>query len=214
MTTGYFGSLEAVSKKGKFLLKKSGGILCKGDRLEAYRFIEKYHQLFGLRWLLDLYDRSVAASITDRHITTNLAIRTLKKALDSQPAVKGELILHSNQGAQYTSEAFVEFCRSVHVTQSMSRTGCSYDNAPMERYFNTLKNECINLYEFQTEEALYQTVKVMGRPDNLKLRSSMTLFSIADSDEMVFKRVLEKFYKGKSDGKTLKILGLSKDNNK
>lgn len=52
MTTGYFGSLEAVSKKGKFLLKKSGGILCKGDRLEAYRFIEKYHQLFGLRWLL------------------------------------------------------------------------------------------------------------------------------------------------------------------
>ena len=84
----------------------------------------------------------------------------------------------------------------------------------MERYFNTLKNECINLYEFQTEEALYQTVKVMGRPDNLKLRSSMTLFSIADSDEMVFKRALEKFYKGKSDGKTLKILGLSKDNNK
>lgn len=170
--------------------------------------------MFGLRWLLDLYDRSVAASITDRHITTDLAIRTLKKALDSQPAVKGELILHSNQGAQYTSEAFVEFCRSVHVTQSMSRTGCSYDNAPMERYFNTLKNECINLYEFQTEEAFYQTVKVMGRPDNLKLRSSMTLFSIADSDEMVFKGVLEKFYKGKSDGKTLKILGFSKDNNK
>ena len=113
--------------------------------------------MFGLRWLLDLYDRSVAASITDRHITTNLAIRTLKKALDSQPAVKRELILHSNQGAQYTSEAFVEFCRSVHVTQSMSRTGCSYDNAPMERYFNTLKNECMNLYEFQTEEILYQT---------------------------------------------------------
>lgn len=113
--------------------------------------------MFGLRWLLDLYDRSVAASITDRHITTDLAIRTLKKALDSQPAVKGELILHSNQGAQYTSEAFVEFCRSVHVTQSMSRTGCSYDNAPMERYFNTLKNECMNLYEFQTEEILYQT---------------------------------------------------------
>ncbi len=29
----------------------------------------------------------------------------------------------------------------------------------MERYFNTLKNECINLYEFTTEEALYQTVE-------------------------------------------------------
>ena len=101
----------------------------------------------------------MAASITDRHITTDLAIRTLQKALDSQPAVKGKLILHSGQGAQYTSEAFVEFCRSVHVTQSMSRAGYPYDNAPMERYFNTLKNECTNLYEFRTEEALYQTVE-------------------------------------------------------
>ena len=35
----------------------------------------------------------------------------------------------------------------------------SLDNAPMERYFNTLKNECVNLYDFQTEEALYQAVE-------------------------------------------------------
>ena len=68
-------------------------------------------------------------------------------------------IIHSDQGAQYTSKAFVEYCESVHVTQSMSKAGCPYDNAPMERYFNTLKNECTNLYEFRTEEALYQTVE-------------------------------------------------------
>ena len=67
------------------------------------------------------------------------------------------MILHSEQGSQYTSKAFIEFCESVHVSQSMSKAGCPYDNAPMERYFNTLKNECVNLYEFQTEEALYQT---------------------------------------------------------
>ena len=109
--------------------------------------------------IIDLYDRSVVASITDRHITSGLAIRTLQKALDSQPALKGELILHSDQGSQYTSRSFVEFCESVHVTQSMSKAGYPYDNAPMERYFNTLKNECTNLYEFQTEEVLYQTVE-------------------------------------------------------
>lgn len=88
-----------------------------------------------------------------------LAIRTLQKALDSQPMRKGELLLHSDQGTQYTSKAFVEYCESVHVTQSMSKAGWPYDNAPMERYFNTLKNECTNLYEFRTEEALYQTVE-------------------------------------------------------
>ncbi|HIR88745.1 MAG TPA: transposase family protein [Candidatus Fimimorpha faecalis] len=48
---------------------------------------------------------------------------------------KEGLVLHSDQGAQDTSKAFVEYCESVHVTQSMSRAGCPYDNAPMERYF-------------------------------------------------------------------------------
>ena len=99
------------------------------------------------------------ASITDRHITSDLAIRTLQKAMDSQPVIKDGLILHSDQGSQYTSKAFTEFCESVNVTQSMSKAGYPYDNAPMERYFNTLKNECINLYEYETEEALYQAVE-------------------------------------------------------
>ena len=124
----------------------------------TYLFLADYEVRYNCT-ILDLHDRSVVASITDRHITSNLAIRTLQKAQDSQPAVKGELLLHSDQGSQYTSKAFVEFCESVHVTQSMSKAGYPYDNAPMERYFNTLKNECTNLYEFQTEEALYQTVE-------------------------------------------------------
>lgn len=109
--------------------------------------------------ILDLHDRSVIASITDRGITSDLAIRTLKKALDSQPKLQGELILHSDQGSQFTSKAFIKFCESVHVTQSMSKAGYPYDNAPMERYFNTLKNECTNLYEYDEEEALYQAVE-------------------------------------------------------
>ena len=77
--------------------------------------------------IIDLHDRSVIASITDRNITSDLAIRTLQKALDSQPKIKGELILHSDQGSQFTSKAFVEFCESVHVTQSMSKAGYPFD---------------------------------------------------------------------------------------
>lgn len=41
----------------------------------------------------------------------------------------------------------------------MSKAGYPYDNAPMERYFNTLKNECINLHEYQTEKPLYEAVE-------------------------------------------------------
>ena len=109
--------------------------------------------------ILDLHDRSVVASITDRHITSDLAIRTLQKALESQRPANGSLILHSDQASQYTSKSFTEFCESVHVIQSMSKAGYPYDNAPMERYFNTLKNECTSLYEFRAEEELYQAVE-------------------------------------------------------
>ena len=124
----------------------------------TYLFLSNHEVRYNCT-IIDLHDRSVIARVTDRAITSDLAIRTLQKALDSQPKIKGELILHSDQGSQFTSKAFVDFCKSVHVTQSMSKAGYPYDNAPMERYFNTLKNECTNLREFRTEEVLYQTVE-------------------------------------------------------
>ena len=109
--------------------------------------------------IIDLHDRSVIASITDKNITSDLAIRTLKKALESQPTITGELILHSDQGSQFTSKAFTEFCEASGVTQSMSKAGYPYDNAPMERYFNTLKNELIYLHYYHTEEELYTSIE-------------------------------------------------------
>ena len=49
---------------------------------------------------------------------------------------------------------------------------------------------------------------VFGWPDDLKLRSSMTLFSCAAVDQPVFQQVLDKYYGGKPDEKTLSLLGL------
>ena len=109
--------------------------------------------------ILDLHDRSIIASITDKHITADLAIRTLEKALQSQPAARGTLVLHSDQGSQYTSKAFVEFCEASRITQSMSKAGYPYDNAPMERYFNTLKNELIYLHDYHTDEELETSIE-------------------------------------------------------
>ena len=70
----------------------------------TYLFLNN-HEVRDNCTIIDLHDRSVIAGITDRHITSDLAIRTLQKALDSQPKIKGELILHSDQGSQYTSKA-------------------------------------------------------------------------------------------------------------
>ena len=49
-------------------------------------------------------------------------------------------------------------------------------------------------------------IAIMGFPDDLKLRSSMTLFAEAAPDEEVFQKVLDKFYDGKKDERTLEIL--------
>ena len=92
-------------------------------------------------------------------MTSDLAIRTLGKALSSQRKRSNGLILHSDQGSPYTSKAFTNFCEEHDLTQSMSKAGCPYDNAPMERYFNTLKNEEIYLHEYRDEESLYHAVE-------------------------------------------------------
>ena len=110
--------------------------------------------------IIDLHDRSVVASITDRNITADLAIRTLEKAIKSQPGINlSKLLLHSDRGSQYTSKEFTEYCESVGITQSMSNAGCPYDNAPMERYYNTLKNELINHHYYHSEKEPYEAVE-------------------------------------------------------
>lgn len=49
---------------------------------------------------------------------------------------------------------------------------------------------------------------VMGYPDDLKLRSCMTLFGLAAGENSVFQKVLDKFYGGVPDDRTLRLLGL------
>jgi uncharacterized protein (DUF1810 family) len=49
--------------------------------------------------------------------------------------------------------------------------------------------------------------EIFGYPDDLKLRSSMTLFRMADLNEPVFLEVLEKYYDGKPDARTVELAG-------
>ncbi len=109
--------------------------------------------------IIDLYDRSAVASINGNFINTALAIETLAKALEKEHYPKG-LILHSDQGVQYTSSEFALYCKEHGVIQSMSRAGCPYDNAPMERFFNTFKNCFYYRYKFESVEMLDQMTKV------------------------------------------------------
>ena len=63
---------------------------------------------------------------------------------------------------------------------------------------------CSALLELETNDAF----EVFGTPDNRKLQSSMTLFSLVPDADPVFRSVLDKFFGGKRDHKTLEFLGL------
>ena len=74
--------------------------------------------------IIDLCDRSVAASVYGRSITSELAIKAVEKAIKLNPRVKLDgVMLHSDQGSQFTSKSFTEYCKSNTITQSMSRAG-------------------------------------------------------------------------------------------
>ena len=57
--------------------------------------------------------------------------------------VAAELQLHSDQGFQYTSQAYFKLTQKYGITPSMSRRGNCYDNAMAENFFSILKTECI-----------------------------------------------------------------------
>ncbi len=62
------------------------------------------------------------------------------------------LILYSDQGSQYTSRAFTDYCKEEGIQQNMSKAGCPYDNSPMESFYGTFKTEFISKYRFSTDE--------------------------------------------------------------
>lgn len=103
--------------------------------------------------IIDLYRRRVVATLNSSNIDAQLAIDTLEIALKRYKPPKG-LILHSDQGTQFTSTAFNKLCKRRHVQQSMGRVGCPGDNAVIERFFNTFKNEHYKHYSFDSIEKL------------------------------------------------------------
>lgn len=112
--------------------------------------------------IIDLHDRSIVASENGRWITSELAIATIEKALAATNANPESLTLHSDQGSHFTSLEFILYCKDKGITQSMSHAGCPYDNAPMERYYNTLKAELIYQYRFDTSAELDYAVRITG----------------------------------------------------
>ena len=95
-----------------------------------------------LSTIIDLYDRHVISYVISKRNDLKLVIDTLNEALKKEKDVHG-LIIHSDQGFQYTSYEYKAICESKGIQISMSRKGTPIDDSPIESWHALLKKETL-----------------------------------------------------------------------
>ena len=90
--------------------------------------------------VIDLYFRRVVGWSIDRRMKKALVIRALMMAVNLRQPPPG-LIHHSDRGSQYASHDYQKLLKQHKMIGSMSRKGNCWDNAPVERFFSSLKRE-------------------------------------------------------------------------
>ena len=100
----------------------------------------------GRGWLylsviMDLCSRRVVSYAFSNRADSVLTMKTLSIAVQKRNASHQELLFHSDQGCQYSSQAFQNDLKRYGIKQSMSRAGQCLDNAVVERFFRSLKQE-------------------------------------------------------------------------
>ena len=114
-------------------------------------YIHTKEGVLYLSMIRDLYDNSIVAYKTATRQTVNLVLDTIRIAMKKEKKrVAAELQLHSDQGFQYTSQAYFKLTQSYGITPSMSSKGNPYDNAMAENFFSILKTECIYRHKPKT----------------------------------------------------------------
>jgi len=110
--------------------------------------------------VIDLFGRKVIGWSIGSSLATELVSDALRTAIESRRPDGKRLLHHSDRGSQYTSDAYQKTLRTLGIECSMSRTGCCYDNAAMERFFWSLKHEWTNHETFANlEEARLSVFK-------------------------------------------------------
>jgi putative transposase len=101
--------------------------------------------------VIDLYSRRVVGWAMDRRMKQALVIRALMMAINLRQPPRG-LLHHSDRGSQYASHAYRQLLKQHGMVASMSRKGNCWDNAPVERFFGSLKREWTNCQLYRTRD--------------------------------------------------------------
>jgi putative transposase len=99
----------------------------------------------------DLFTADIVGYAMGERLTRNLVSQSLFKAVAAKRPAKG-LIHHSDRGSQYCSYEYRNILERFGLKASMSRKGNCYDNAPMESFWGTLKQELVHHRRYRTRQ--------------------------------------------------------------
>ena len=102
-----------------------------------------------LSTIMDLFSRRILGWTLREYLGKELVIEALRKAITGYQ-ITADTIFHSDRGVQFTAEQFRQLLIDLGITQSMSGRGNCYDNAPIESFFHTLKNELLLSGQLET----------------------------------------------------------------
>ena len=120
-------------------------------------YIKTHEGWLYLAVVIDLFSRRVVGWSAQPRMTTDLALQALLAAVWRRKP-KARVMIHSDQGSQFTSREWQVFLAQHNLEPSMSRRGNCHGNAVAESFFQLLKRERIRRRTYMTREAARQDV--------------------------------------------------------
>ncbi len=105
----------------------------------------------------DLFTGNIVGYAMGERLTRSLGSQSLFKAMVAKRPAKG-LIHHSDRGSQYCSHEYRSILDRFGLIASMSRKGNCFDNAPMESFWGTLKQELVHHHRYRTRQEAIQDI--------------------------------------------------------
>jgi len=107
--------------------------------------------------VMDLFSRRIVGWAVSDSLETSLVLEALDNAIETRRPEPGTLTHHSDRGCQYASCDHRERLAELNITCSMSRRGDCWDNACMERFMNSYKNEWVNHRRYANAEEVHHS---------------------------------------------------------
>jgi len=126
--------------------------------------------------VIDLYSRRVIGWSMQSRQTAGVVLQALLMAVWRRKP-KNKVLIHSDQGSQFTSMDWASFLKAHNLEHSMSRRGNCHDNAVAESFFNLLKRERIRRRTYKTREEarrdVFDYIEMFYNPQRKHTRNGM-----------------------------------------